>query len=143
MTHEAVSVLPENPLEISPIARPSNSLFRDFESYLIWWKGTNNAKVVSYLNKKGELLRDVSKGLTSNGFLQSQNNFPEDYPILNVIVFHTGQNHSTRMVSSSQNFSDDLPDLAQTNGRHVFNQNEQQATSVFLSNSLLLLAGES
>ena len=47
-----------------------------------------------------------------------------------VVSFTQGQNHTNRMVSSSQDFSDDLPNLAQTNGRHVCNQNEQQTTSV-------------
>ena len=42
-----------------------------------------------------------------------------------------GQNHTDRMIYSSQCFSDDLPNLAQTNGRHVCNQNEQ--TTPYLS----------
>ena len=34
------------------------------------------------------------------------------------------------MVTSSKSFSHDLPNLAQTNGRHVCNKTEQQTTSV-------------
>ena len=37
------------------------------------------------------------------------------------------------MVSSSQNFSKDLPNLAQTHGRYVCHQNEQQTTSLCIS----------
>ena len=42
--------------------------------------------------------------------------------------FTQGQNHTDRMVYSSQNFSDDLPNLAQASCRYVCNKNEQQAT---------------
>ena len=41
--------------------------------------------------------------------------------------------YTNRMVSSSKDFSEDLPNLAQTNGRYVCNQDEQQATSLCIS----------
>ena len=37
------------------------------------------------------------------------------------------------MVSSAQDFSDDFPNLAQTNGRNFCNQNEQQTTFLCIS----------
>ena len=41
--------------------------------------------------------------------------------------------YTNRMVSSSKDISEDLPNLAQTNGRYVCNQDEQQATSLCIS----------
>ena len=47
--------------------------------------------------------------------------------------FSQGQDYSNRMVSSSQDFSGDLPNLAWANSRYVCNQNEQQTTSLYIS----------
>ena len=82
---------------------------------------------------------DVSNDMTSDGILQPQGNFAKGsaHPRLSECdsrqPFTQGQNHTNRMVSSSQDFSDDLPNLAQTNGRYVCNQNEQQTTSLCIS----------
>ena len=44
---------------------------------------SDNATVVSYLNKRGDpVLRNVSDGMASNGFLQSQSDFVEGSPHL-------------------------------------------------------------
>ena len=75
-----------------------------------------------------------------NGFLQSQSNFAEGSPHSRLSQcdsrqsFMYRQNHTDRKISSSQSFSDDLPNLAQTNGRHVCNQNEQLTTSLCIFN---------
>ena len=44
--HENISVVLENPLEIFPICRHSDSLFRDFEKkHQIWWNDPQNTLV--------------------------------------------------------------------------------------------------
>ena len=85
------------------------------------------------------LTGDVSHGLASDGFLQPQGNFTKgsSYPRVSQCdsrqSVSQGQDYSDRMVPSSQDFSGNLPNLAQTNGRYVCNQDEQQSTSVFVS----------
>ena len=85
------------------------------------------------------LTGDVSHGLASDGFLQPQGNFAKgsSYPRVSQCnsrqSVSQGQDYSDRMVPSSQDFSGNLPNLAQTNGRFVCDQDEQQITSVCVS----------
>ena len=85
------------------------------------------------------LTGDVSHGLASDGFLQPQGNFAKgsSYPRVSQCnsrqSVSQGQDYSDRMVPSSQDFSGNLPNLAQTNGRFVRDQDEQQITSVCVS----------
>ena len=89
---------------------------------------------------------NVSNNMVPDGILQPQGNFAKGsaHPGLSECdsrqSFMQGQDNTNRMVTSSKTFSDDLPNLAQTNGRHVCNQNEQQTTSLCISNLLPLLA---
>ena len=83
--------------------------------------------------------RNVSHVMASHGFLSSQSNFAEGSTHSGLSQCDSrqpltqGQGHTDRMVSSSQNFSKDLPNLAQTNDRLVCHQNEQQATPICVS----------
>ena len=217
--HEGFPVVPENPLEVSPIIGQEDSMFRDFEKasdlvekskkcldrlsspcrgtpspvmYRCMCQGFGctfgrpdsqwnvfghrgkfaykhsgiesnvfGNKVLSNPSNEQEgpgglrqtqssvlpqqargdpLLRNVSNDLAPDGILlQPQGNFAEGsthpgLPECNCRQsFMQGQNYTNRMVSSSQDFSDDLPNLAQTNGGHVCNQNEQQTTSLCIS----------
>ena len=85
------------------------------------------------------LLTNVSNDMVPDGILQPQGNFVEGsahpglFKYKSRQSFTQGQNHTNRMVSSSQDFSDDLPNLTQTNGRYVCIQNEQQTTSLCIS----------
>ena len=85
------------------------------------------------------LTGDVSHGLASDGFLQPQGNFAKgsSYPRVSQCnsrqSVSQGQDYSDRMVPSSQDFSGNLSNLAQTNGRFVCDQDEQQITSVCVS----------
>ena len=82
---------------------------------------------------------NVSHVMASHGFLSSQSNFAEGSTHSGLSQCDSrqpltqGQGHTDRMVSSSQNFSKDLPNLAQTNDRLVCHQNEQQATPICVS----------
>ena len=74
----------------------------------------------------------------SNGFLQSQSNFAEGSSHSGLSKCDSRQpvmegQHHTREWSLHPKISDDLPNLAQINGIHVCNKNEQQATSVHFS----------
>ena len=103
---------------------------------------SDSATVVSYLNKQGgdPLTGNVSYDMASDGILQPQGNIAKAsaHPGLSKCdsrqSFSQGQDYSNRMVSSSQDFSGDLPNLAKANGRYVRNQNEQQTTSLCVSN---------
>ena len=117
---------------------------RSFQTHLMYKRvlvTSDNATVVSYLNKQGEThsLENVSNDMASDGILQPQGNFAKGsaHPRLSECdsrqPFTQGQDYSNRMVSSSQDFSGDLPNLVQTNGRYVCHQNEQQATSLCIS----------
>ena len=83
--------------------------------------------------------RNVPHDMASHGFLSSQSNFAEGSTHSGLSEcdsrqsFTQGQGHTDRMVSSSQNFSKDLPNLAQANDRLVCHQNEQQTSSVCVS----------
>ena len=83
--------------------------------------------------------RNVSHVMASHGFLSSQSNFAEGSTHTGLSECDSrqpltqGQGHTDRMVSSSQNFSKNLPNLAQTNDRLVCHQNEQQATPICVS----------
>ena len=89
---------------------------------------SDNATVVSYLNKQGgdPFFGNVSKGTAPDGILKPQGSA---HPGLSECdsrqPFMQEQDHTNRMVSSSQDFSEDLPNLAQTNGRYVCNQTNQ------------------
>ena len=107
---------------------------RSFQSHLMIKKvlvASDNATVVSYLNKQAGTSGNVSNDMASDGTLQPQGNFAKGSAHTGLSEcdsrqpFTQGQNHTNRMVSSFQDFSDDLPNLAQTNGRYVCNQNEQ------------------
>ena len=69
--------------------------------------------------------RNVSHVMASHGFLSSQSNFAEGSTHTGLSKCDSrqpltqGQGHTDRMVSSSQNFSQNLPNLAQTNDRLV------------------------
>ena len=95
-----------------------------------------NGSVLSQQTRGDPSLRNVSNDMASDGLLQSQSNFAKGlshtglFECDNRQPFMQGQNYTNRMVPSSQNFSDDLPNLAQTNGRYVCNQDEQQTTSL-------------
>ena len=95
-----------------------------------------NSSVLSEQARGDPFLRNVSNDMASDGLLQSQSNFAKGSSHTGLSEcdsrqpFMQGQNHTNRMVSSSPNFSDDLTNLAQTNGRYVCNQNEQQTTSL-------------
>ena len=71
------------------------------------------------------LTGDVSHDLASDGFLQPQGNFDKgsSYPRVSECdrkqSVSQGQDYLHRMVPSSQDFSGNLPNLAQTNGRYV------------------------
>ena len=118
---------------------------RSFQTHLLNQRvlvASDNATVVAYLNKQGggdSLTGDVSHDLASDGFLQPQGNFAKgsSYPRVsecdNRQSVSQGQDYSDRMVPSSQDFSGNLPNLAQSNGRYVRNQDEQQTTSLCIS----------
>ena len=79
--------------------------------------------------------RNVSHVMASRGFLSSQSNFAEGSTHTGLSECDSrqpltqGQGHTDRMVSSSQNFSKDLPNLAQTNDRLVCHQMSNSSNS--------------
>ena len=115
-----------------------NKVFPDpsFESKGLGGLGQCNSGSLPQQTGGDSLTGDVSHNLASDGFLQPQGNFAKgsSYPRVSECdsrqSVSQGQDYSDRMVPSSQNFSGNLPNLAQTNGRHVCNQDEQQTTSV-------------
>ena len=116
---------------------------RSFQTHLLNKRVlvASDNSAVAYLNKQGgdSFTRNVSHVMASHGFLSSQSNFAEGSTHTGLSQCDSrqpltqGQGHTDRMVSSSQNFSKDLPNLAQTNDRLVCHQNEQQATPICVS----------
>ena len=119
-----------------------NKVFPDpsFESKGLGGLGQCNSGSLPQQTGGGDSLTgDVSHDLASDGFLQPQGNFAKGlaYPRVSECdsrqSVSQGQDYSDRMVPSSQDFSGNLPNLAQTNGRYVRNQDEQQTTSLCVS----------
>ena len=214
VAYEALPMVPENPLEVSPVIGQKDTMFRDFEkttdmvekflkNVLIgcplhaeehnlllftdasvkgWgahlgdmtvsglWSDTEAnlhinvlelkavvlairsfqthlmnkrvlvasdiATVVSYLNKQGGT-HFLEMCLMIWCLMAFCNPRGSAHPRLSECdsrqPFSQGQDYSNRMVSSSQDFSGDLLNLAQANDRYVCNQNEQQTTSLGIS----------
>ena len=118
-----------------------NKVFPDpsFESKGLGGLGQCNSGSLPQQTGGDSLTGDVSHDLASDGFLQPQGNFAKgsSYPRVSQCdsrqSVSQGQDYSDRMVPSSQNFSGNLPNLAQTNGRYVCDQDEQQTTSLCIS----------
>ena len=100
---------------------------------------TDNATVVSYLNKQGgthswDMI--VSSHLAHLGLLQSSKYTHKSQTYSGLPQCHSrqplqkGQNNTDIVVSPSSNIESDLQSLAQTNGRHVCHQNESQTSAL-------------
>ena len=106
---------------------------RSFQSHLLNQRvlvASDNATVVAYLNKQGgthslEMCLMVWRLMAFCNPRAILLRARHIQGCLNVIA--------DRMVPSSQDFSGNLPNLAQTNGRFVCDQDEQQITSVCVS----------
>ena len=117
---------------------------RSFQTHLLNKRvlvASDNATVVAYLNKQGgtHSLDNVSYDMASDGILQPQGNFAKGltYPGLSECdsrqPLSQGQDYSNRMVSSSRDFSGDLPFLAQANGRYVESRYVESRWTIFES----------
>ena len=102
---------------------------------------TENATVVSYLNKQGgyTLMGHVSPSLAHLGLLQSPKYTHKSQAYSGLLKCHSrqplqkGQNNTDRVVSPSSYIQCDLQSFAQTSGRHVCHQNESQTSTLCIT----------